>query len=485
VISPNLASACHCATILYKCPFPAYTLQMAEYAKFYEHLFSRDFFVFEEDQPYFQEKLLQVIWNEQLLKPPIRGAGGQEIKVIHPGIWNVEAGPDFRDAVLVIDGVTHRGSVEIHLRPRNWNEHGHQHDPAYAAAILHVVWHDPKSRPEFPAGIPLCELRKQLSRPLDSIIDQVDLAAYPYARKVAPDELAAHFATCSNAYLADLFHSAGVARILQKARALTEQIEAHGLEEAAYRALADGMGYKSNRQPFARLAELLPAGEMAQFADSADANSASLALLFGTAGLLPDPSQDDVVEELRPWVHSMWQSWWTRRREFEPLQWKRAGIRPLNTPERRVLALHGIMQRHGWQIGSQIIAAFQANEDPRHCMRALLALFEQPAAAPLDRFHRFSSFLDKPAALLGRSRAQDLVANIAIPLFFAYCFFRNTPIDCEKGKRVFLAMPKLQDNRALKEASHLFFVPPSRSKDVIRDACAQQGLLNLFRQQYG
>ena len=133
---------------------------MAEYSNFYEHLFSRDFFVFAEDKPFFQEKLLQVIWNEQLLKPPIRGAGGQEIKVIHPGIWNVEAGPDFRDAVLVIDGVTHRGSVEIHLRPGNWTEHGHQHDPAYAAAILHVVWHDPKSRTEFPAGIPLCELRK-------------------------------------------------------------------------------------------------------------------------------------------------------------------------------------------------------------------------------------------------------------------------------------------------------------------------------------
>ncbi|MFT5128964.1 MAG: hypothetical protein ACI8W8_002584 [Rhodothermales bacterium] len=458
---------------------------MAEYANFYEHLFSRDFFVFEDEKPFFQEKLLQVIWNEQLVKPPLRTAAGQKVKVIHPGIWNVEAGPDFRDAVLVIDGVTHRGSVEIHLRPGNWNEHGHQHDPAYDATILHVVWHDTQARTEFPAGIPLCLLRTQLSRQLDSIIDQVDLAAYPYARKVAPDELAAHFCSQGDAYLTDLFQSAGIARILQKARALTESIEAHGLEEAAYRALADGMGYKSNREPFSRLAELLPASEMARFADSADAKSASLAMLFGTAGLLPDPSQDDVAAELQPWVRAMWQSWWPRRRDLVDLKWTRAGIRPLNTPERRLLALHGVMERHRWQIGSQIIGTFHAHENARDCMRALLALFEQPAAAPLDRFYRFSSFLDKPAALLGRSRAQDLVANIAIPLFFAYCFFRNTPVDCEKGKQVLLAMPKLQDNRTLKEAAHLFFVPPSRVKDVVRNACAQQGLLNLFRQQYG
>ena len=452
---------------------------MAEYANFYEHLFSRDFFVFEDEKPFFQEKLLQVIWNEQIVKTPLRTAAGHAVKVIHPGIWNVEPGPDFHDAVLVIDGVTYRGSVEIHLRPGNWNDHGHQHDPAYDATILHVVWHDSQSRSEFPAGVPLCLLRTQLSRPLDGIIDQVDLAAYPYARKVGPDELAAHFAYQSDAYLTDLFQSAGIARILQKARALTESIEAHGLEEAAYRALADGMGYKSNRDPFGKLAELLPAAEMADFADSA-----SLAMLFGTAGLLPDPSQDDVADELQPWVKAMWQTWWTQRREFVPLQWSRAG-RPLNTPERRLLALHGIMDRHRWQMGSQIIGTFQAHDNARDCLKALLALFEQPAAEPLDRFHRFSSFLDKPAALLGRSRAQDLVANIAIPLFFAYCFFRNTPVDCEKGKRVFLAMPKLQDNRSLKEAAHLFFVPPSRVKDVVRNACAQQGLLNLFRQQYG
>ena len=49
-------------------------------------------------------------------------------------------GPDFRDAVLLADdGGRICGDVELHLRPRNWQAHGHDRDRRYNNVALHVV----------------------------------------------------------------------------------------------------------------------------------------------------------------------------------------------------------------------------------------------------------------------------------------------------------------------------------------------------------
>ena len=91
----------------------------------YAELFDTGFFVFDERAPYFQEKVLQVIWNEQLLNRTLHTVDGMTLKVIHPGTWNVESGPDFRDAVIAFNGRSHHGAVEIHRRPEDWRRHGH------------------------------------------------------------------------------------------------------------------------------------------------------------------------------------------------------------------------------------------------------------------------------------------------------------------------------------------------------------------------
>lgn len=48
-------------------------------------------------------------------------------------------GPDYRDAVLKIDGRRLCGSVEFHLHTADWMRHRHQHNPGYDDVILHVV----------------------------------------------------------------------------------------------------------------------------------------------------------------------------------------------------------------------------------------------------------------------------------------------------------------------------------------------------------
>ena len=62
-----------------------------------------------------------------------------KIVVVQFGTWNREAGPDFSDVAISINGGDPiRGSIEIDLLDRNWELHGHAANPAFEEIALHV-----------------------------------------------------------------------------------------------------------------------------------------------------------------------------------------------------------------------------------------------------------------------------------------------------------------------------------------------------------
>ena len=67
---------------------------------------------------------------------------GRRVRVIDPGRRNTDAGPDFFNAKVEIDGCLWAGNVEIHYRASDWHRHGHDDDPAYDTVVLHVVAKD-------------------------------------------------------------------------------------------------------------------------------------------------------------------------------------------------------------------------------------------------------------------------------------------------------------------------------------------------------
>src|SRR5690349_16574884 len=73
------------------------------------------------------EKLLQQIWQHQrVLRDELRTVDGRRVRVVHPGFWNKEPGPDFRDAIIQIEGAEPQiGHVEIDLQSTGWKGHGH------------------------------------------------------------------------------------------------------------------------------------------------------------------------------------------------------------------------------------------------------------------------------------------------------------------------------------------------------------------------
>jgi len=64
---------------------------------------------------------------------------GEKIELVQSGSWNREAGPDFRDAAIRINGGPPRtGCIELDLTDRSWEQHGHSINPDFENTVLHV-----------------------------------------------------------------------------------------------------------------------------------------------------------------------------------------------------------------------------------------------------------------------------------------------------------------------------------------------------------
>ncbi len=256
------------------------------------------------------ERHVQAIWYDGTLRPAdLRVAEGAPVRVVDPGRWNLEAGPDFRDAVLEIgqDRRRIRGDVEIHVRAADWTAHGHAGDPAYANVIAHVTWH-PGPPPVADAGglpprcVRICIGDALRTKP-DFSPDEIDLAAYPYARLPdTPRPCEAAFAHAPDAALA-LLRAAGERRLEGKARRLCALFVRDGdRAQTFYEEMMAAFGYKHNSAPFRALAQTLPWRELPPTPDAAS-TALSCAADLGVAPRVP---------------------------------WRTANVRPSNSPARRI-----------------------------------------------------------------------------------------------------------------------------------------------------
>ena len=92
---------------------------------------------------HWSERHLQCIWFDARYRPAsFMLPDGESVSVLDPGEWNLEAGPDFLNAALLIQPGARqlRGDVEVHVRPSDWDAHKHHNDPAYDGVIAHVTW---------------------------------------------------------------------------------------------------------------------------------------------------------------------------------------------------------------------------------------------------------------------------------------------------------------------------------------------------------
>jgi hypothetical protein len=87
----------------------------------------------------FSELELQARWFAGDFGRSFTSTAGDEIEIVQFGTWNREAGPDFSDAAIRVNGgEISRGSIEFDLTDQSWETHGHAINPAFDEIVLHV-----------------------------------------------------------------------------------------------------------------------------------------------------------------------------------------------------------------------------------------------------------------------------------------------------------------------------------------------------------
>jgi hypothetical protein len=418
------------------------------------------------------ERLLQLIWfHQRLVREKFTTLDGQSLRILHPGFWNHEGGPDFRNALIQFANEPARiGDIEIDLRSSCWQGHRHDRNPAFAGVLLHVVWEgDAKT------ALPTLALKPFLDASLEEL-------ALWLGSDMAPAFPAALRGQCWKALVQltpaqrnALLHQAALVRLQSKAAYLHARARQAGWEQALWEGLFRALGYKHNVWPMQRLAELR--------ASVAPPKSKPLALqarLLGIGGLLPDDLPHAGSDQ---YVRTLWDFWWRERESFAedilpPALWRFHGLRPANHPQRRLaLAAH-------WLARNETPARLETWCTQPVKEASLVPSLLEILQVGQDDFWSWhwtlrSKRLTKPQPLLGATRVTDLAVNVILPwLWIRAIEGRNDSLRHTMEQR-YLHWPAAEDNSVLRLARQRLFAGLGRRE--FANAAAQQGLLQIGR----
>jgi hypothetical protein len=373
---------------------------------------------------------LSLIWEGQRFPPEaLQAVDGRAVTVINPGRRGGSSGPDFLDAVVLLDGRERRGDIELHVRASAFRGHGHATDPNYARLALHVVYRaddGPQTALWGGGSAPVAAFAPWLERrgaELSSWLAAPSMWQEP-CRGVS-DRLGAGF-------VRDTLAEAGRRRFEDRAALMRDQAGLLGAEEALWRGLLDTLGIGGDRAGFRRLAEVFPASLAGALPDP------EAALLF-VAGLGEAPTKVPTLPPpLRPAL--------------------RATGRPANHPRRRLSGLAALYRRAANLAGDQDRALSQLAQrtvqEPQH--RRAMALWQVPGK--------------EGPALIGPERARELLINAVLPAAAALgrrraalTLLGRLPAGSAYGRTNFL------------EAN----LRPAKGR-IVRTALQQQGLLALI-----
>ena len=421
----------------------------------------------EEPGPILSESVLQRIWFEQLVRNPLVTLTGEKIRLHHPGLWNHRAGPDFLGASFSSgDDRIGTGDVELHRHPSDWDAHAHSANPAYQNVLLHVFWQaDPSWRGSPSPAIRQIALEHQLSAPLTDLVSLFTSAPEEILAGEKPGACHPQLLSLAPETLREILEEAGWHRLRLRRSLARTRLASQGLDQAVWVALAEGLGFTENREPFAALARAVPVRRLGGMPDPVD----RAALLYGTAGLLPDPTRSPLVPEASPEVRQIWDRWWRFRGEpgalvLPPGSWKLGATRPVNSPHRRLAALVSLSDRGVW---SRLRDAVRAGE--AGCFLAVLRSVSDPF---WDRHASWEGRrLSASSRLIGADRAAALLFQVVAPL--------AEVAETELQSRM-ETWPAGGDAGLLRSASVRLLGVPCPPPDV-RSHLAREGLLQLYR----
>ncbi len=351
------------------------------------------------------ESFLHYLWQFQYFdKKELKTTVGDELVIFKAGIHNTDAGPDFSQIKVKIDGIDWAGSAEIHIKSSEWMDHGHQHDRAYENVVLHVVWEEDK--PIYRndgTRIPSLELKGrvdgQLINEYQKLINNSSVIPCEHSfRKID------HLVKLS------MVDKALMKRLEDKANTVTDLLNQNqgDWEETTYQLLAGNFGFKVNKEPFLQLGKALPYKIIQKHRDQLLQVEA---LLFGQAGFLVAKTKDEYITKLFTEYEFLSKKYSLQSSQMNAAQWKFLRLRPSNFPTLRIAQLASL-----FHFRKSIFSHLIEIED----YKSLKQFFEITPSPYWQTHYRFGKKAEGMVPDFGEASVDIVIINSVIPLLVAY-----------------------------------------------------------------
>ena len=357
------------------------------------------------------EKLLHYVWKHKMYPlGDLYTTAGKSIEVIDPGLHNQNAGPDFFNAKIKINGTLWVGNVEIHIKSSDWYVHGHQNDDRYDNVILHVasvidkevITKDGKTLDQMELQVP--------SGVKEHYEELITTDSYPPCYKVIPD--------LSSLTVHSWMSALQTERLEQKTNAIEQRVNrCNGSWESAYFVtLARNYGFGINGDAFERWAYNIPLSLVARHNDNIFQVEA---LFMGQAGLLdlsaiPARYQTAALNDGYFSKLAKEYSYLAHKFNLKPMsyvQWNYLRLRPQNFPHIRISQLVNLYHEGRTGLNKLIECADTVD---------IVKLFKTHVTEYWTTHYMFGSESSHNDKFLSPFSANLLIINTAVPILFAY-----------------------------------------------------------------
>lgn len=348
------------------------------------------------------EKFISYLWKSRCFHSDLRTESGEELVIHNPGEQNTDSGPDFFNSRLRIGNTQWAGNIEIHVRSSDWYRHGHQNDPAFNNAILHVVLENDKpvvrnDGTELPTLVvknlfpgQILDRYKNIMSAMHPIPCMVQLQDIPTSclRLWAPALTLERW----------MLRSETIIRFWEKA--------GNDWDETIYQHIASCFGFKINQPAFELLSRAAPLKLIRNVCTS---QKNTEALLFGQSGFFAETFEEDYPLELSR-IYQLQKD----KYNLQPLQpglWKFLRLHPLNFPTIRISQFADLI--------TKINANFFRILEPR-TLSGFVDLFELSASEYWNSHFLFNRPSSTSPKKLGPAGKESLIINGVLPMLFFY-----------------------------------------------------------------
>lgn len=351
-----------------------------------------------------KENLLHFVWKLKLFSTAhLKSTNGEIIEIISAGAANLNAGPDFLNAKLVINNQLWAGNVEIHLNSSDWYTHNHEIDENYDSVILHVVWeHTVEVFRKSNQPIATLELKNYISKELLDNYQQL------FSQNKNWINCEKDIASVDSFILTNWLERLYVERLENKSEQIQNTVNKlnNNWEAALFVLLAKNFGLKINSEAFMNFANSFDFSIVRKVSGNLEQLEA---LFFGQAGMLSNESESEYFDKLKNEYNFLQVKFQLTPISNGQIHFFR--LRPNNFPTIRLSQLAKVYHSHQ-NLFSKIIET----ED----IKEFYGLFDLATSNYWETHFTFETVSKKTIKKITKPFIDLLLINTLIPLKFLY-----------------------------------------------------------------